>query len=52
VAELCLELMQAKKELAAAGNLTRLPDRRNRELTAPGAGCGMAAMEGAERSRW
>jgi len=36
VAELSLELMQAKEELAAAGNVTRLPVRRDEELTGPG----------------
>ncbi len=35
-AELSLELMQAKEELAAASNVTRLPLRHAEELTGPG----------------
>jgi hypothetical protein len=35
-AELSLELMQEKEELAAARNVTRLPLRHDEELTGPG----------------
>ena len=34
-AELALELMQAKEELAATRNVTRLPLRHDAELTGP-----------------